>query len=211
MTLIAIIVANILPSLKGFSDDFFFRKYEFHLSSVRAGQQYRMITSGFLHVDMAHLAFNMITLYFFAPVVLNYFNDISFLFIYFFSLLAGGLFALYFHQNEPSYRAVGASGAVTGILYSAILLNPSMNLYMFFIPIPIPAYIFGIGYLIYSIYGMKNRMDNIGHSAHFGGAIGGFASTLFLKPYLITSHPLMIVLLLIPIIILFILHKQNKI
>lgn len=210
MTLIALIIANILPSFKGFSDDYFFRKYEFHLSSVRAGQQYRLLTSGFLHADLAHLAFNMITLFFFAPVVMNYFSDLNFLFIYLVSLLAGSLLALYLHQNEPSYRAVGASGAVTGIIYSAILLQPDMMLYFFF-AIPIPAYLFGIGYLIYSIYGMKNRVGNIGHSAHFGGAIGGFVTTLLLKPYLLTSHPLMVVLLVIPIVILFILHKQNKI
>lgn len=210
MTLIALIIANILPSLKGFSDDFFFRKYEFHLSSIRAGQQYRMLSSGFLHVDIAHLAFNMITLWFFAPVVINFLNDISFLFIYFFSLLAGSLLILYFHKNEPHYRAVGASGAVTGILYSAILLDPSMNLFFFFIPIPIPAYLFGIGYLFYSIYGMKNRGDNIGHAAHFGGAIGGFAATLFMRPSIITENTLMVILLVIPIVVLFILHKKNK-
>jgi membrane associated rhomboid family serine protease len=209
MTLITIIIANILASLKGFSDEYFFRKYEFHLSSIRTGQQYRLLSSGFLHVDWTHLAFNMITLYFFAPVVTNFIGDTSFLIIYFISLIAGSLFALYYHKNEPHYRAVGASGAVSGIIYSAILLQPNMMLYIFY-AIPIPAYIFGIGYLIYSIYGMKNRVGNIGHSAHFGGAIGGFLATLIFRPTLIFEHTLMVILLIIPIIVLLVLQKQNK-
>jgi membrane associated rhomboid family serine protease len=82
---------------------------------------------------------------------------------------------------------------------------------MFFIPIPIPAYIFGIGYLLYSIYGMKKQVGNIGHDAHFGGAIGGYVVTLLLSPDLFTKDLLMVVLLAIPIIILFVMHKTGKI
>ncbi len=106
---------------------------------------------------------------------------------------------------------MGASGAVSGIIYSAILLQPGMNLYMFFIPISIPAYIFGIGYLLYSIYGMKNRIGNIGHDAHFGGAIGGYLITLILSPWLFETNLLMIVLLAIPIALLFVLKKMGKV
>jgi membrane associated rhomboid family serine protease len=134
-----------------------------------------------------------------------------FLLVYFGSLICGSLLTLQFHKNDYSYRAVGASGAVTGVLYSAILLNPDMNLYFFFIPIPIPAYVFGIGYLLYSIYGMKAKRDNIGHTAHFGGAIGGYAITLFNQPNLLTENLLMVVLLAIPIIILFVMAKMGKI
>ena len=115
-----------------------------------------------------------------------------------------------FHKDNYSYRAVGASGAVTGILYSAILLEPNMSLYLFFIPIPIPAYLFGIGYLLYSIYGMKAKNDNIGHTAHFGGAIGGYVITLLKVPTMFTDNTLMVILLAIPIIILFIMAKQGK-
>jgi membrane associated rhomboid family serine protease len=106
---------------------------------------------------------------------------------------------------------VGASGAVTGVLYAAILLRPDMSLYLFFIPIPIPAYLFGIGYLLYSIYGMKNQIGNIGHDAHFGGAIGGFVTALILAPYLFQTNLLMIGLLLIPIVLLFVLKKMGKV
>lgn len=209
--LIAIIAVTILFSFKGFNDVAFFRKFEFHIGSIRAGEQIRMISSGFLHADMGHLFFNMFTLYMFAPVVINYFGSASFLLIYMASLVFGNLLTLLMHKNDYSYRAIGASGAVMGVLYSAILIDPSMNLYLFFIPIPIPAYLFGIGYLLYSIYGMKAKNDNIGHTAHFGGAIGGYLITLSKEPSMIIDNTLMVVLLLIPIIILFVMAKMGKI
>lgn len=208
--LIAIILANILFSFKGFNDMTFFRKYEFHIGSIRAGEQIRMYSSAFLHADIMHLAFNMYTLYIFSPVVFGYLGNISFLIVYIISLISGSLLTLYFHKNDYNYRAIGASGAVTGVLYSAILLEPGMGLYLFFIPIAIPAYIFGIGYLLYSIYGMKAQNDNIGHTAHFGGAIGGYLVTLIFVPSLLTENTLMVFLLLIPIIILFVMEKLGK-
>ena len=168
-----------------------------------------MISSGFLHADMGHLFFNMFTLYMFAPVVSGYFGDFSFLLIYFGSLVFGSLLTLIMHKNEYQYSAVGASGAVTGIVYSAILIQPDMMLGLFYI-IPIPAYLFGIGYLLYSIYGMKSQNDNIGHSAHFGGAVGGYVITLIEQPQLLIDHTEMVVLLTIPIIVLFVMQRLGK-
>ena len=208
---IIIIAANVIISYKGFSDYSFFDKYKFQVGGVRRGEQIRMVSSGFLHADTQHLLFNMLSLYFFADVVIALLSPIQFLLVYFGSLLVGSLLSLYFHKNEYHYSAVGASGAVSGIIYSAILLQPGMNLYMFFIPIPIPAYIFGIGYLLYSIYGMKNGIGNIGHDAHFGGAIGGYLITLILSPWLFETNLLMIVLLAIPIALLFVLKKMGKV
>lgn len=207
--LAGIIVANAVISYKGFNDLSFFRKYEFHVGSIRSGEQIRMLSSGFLHVDMMHLIFNMLTLYFFAPVVIGWLHTFSFILIYFGSLIFGNLLTMLFHKNDYSYRAVGASGAVTGVLYSAILLQPDMMLGVFFI-IPMPAYIFGILYLLYSIYGMKAKNDNIGHTAHFGGAIGGYLITLIKEPSLFTDNTLMVVLLAIPIVILFGMAKLGK-
>ena len=207
--LIGIIVTNVLISYKGFNDLYFFRKYEFHVGSIRSGEQLRMLTSGFLHVDMMHLAFNMLTLWFFAPVVLNWLGTFSFVLVYFGSLIFGSLLTMIFHKNDYSYRAVGASGAVTGVLYSAILLQPDMMLGIFFV-IPIPAYLFGILYLLYSIYGMKSKNDNIGHTAHFGGAVGGYLITLIKEPSLMADHSLMTILLAIPILILFVMAKLGK-
>ena len=208
--MLVIIIANAVVSFKGFNDEMFFRKYQFHVGSIRAGEQIRMLTSGFLHADLPHLAFNMITLYFFAPIVIQTLGDFSFILIYLGSLVFGSLLTLYFHKNDYNYRAIGASGAVTGVLYSAILLQPDMSLYLFFIPIPIPAFLFGIGYLLYSIYGMKAKNDNIGHTAHFGGAIGGFFITLLKQPQMLTENTFMVVVLAIPILILFGMAKAGK-
>ncbi|WP_162127444.1 rhomboid family intramembrane serine protease [Flavobacterium phycosphaerae] len=207
--LIGIILANVLISLKGFNDEYFFRKYQFHVGSIRAGEQFRMISSAFLHADFFHLAFNMIALYSFAPVVYEGLGNFTFLLIYVGSLIFGSLLTMVFHGNDYSYRAVGASGAVTGIIYSAILLYPDMTIGIFGV-IPMPAYVFGIGYLLYSIYGMKSKSDNIGHTAHFGGAIGGYAITLLKEPALFEYSTFMVILLAIPIVILFVMAKAGK-
>jgi len=207
---IVIIASNVIMSFKGFDDRLFFEKYKFNVGSIRRGEQIRMISSGFLHADTTHLLMNMVTLYFFAGTVINQLGNFNFVIIYIASLIFGNLLSLYFHKDEYWYSAIGASAAVTGILYAAILLEPSMSLYMFFIPIPIPGYVFGIGYLLYSIYGIKNRVGNIGHDAHFGGAVGGYALTLLLMPSLFKTDIGHVGLLAIPIIILYVMHKTGK-
>lgn len=207
---IILIAANALVSFKGFNDRSFFERYKFQIGPIQAGEKERMMTSGFLHVDPGHLIFNMITLCIFADVVVYEFGQPLFLLIYLVSLAGGSLLAMYFHRNEYYYSAVGASGAVMGILYASVLLYPDMNLRFFFIPIDIPGYIFGIGYLLYTIYGMKARHDNVGHTAHFGGAIGGYVLTLAFKPSLFVTELPMVILLAIPILILFYLVKTGK-
>ncbi len=213
LSLITIIIigANIIFSMKGFNDFSFFEKYKFNIGAIKRGEKIGMISSGFLHADMQHLLFNMFTLYFFADVVINYLNPFYFIILYLGSLLVGNLLSYYFHKNEYHYSAVGASGAVMGVLYSAILLDPEMRLGFMFIPIPIPGYVFGIGYLLYSIYGMKNKVGNIGHDAHFGGAIGGYVITLVLAPWLFQENLLMVGLLSVPIILLYVMRKNGKI
>lgn len=206
IVLLLIIVANGFISFKGFNDIYFFRKYEFHIGSIRSGEQYRMFSSAFLHVDIMHLTFNMFTLYMFAPYIIEIFGAYYFVFLYFGSLIAGNVLTLYFHKADYYYRAVGASGAIMGIIYSAILLEPNLYIYGF-----IPGYIFGFLYLLFSIYGMKAKSDNIGHVAHFGGAIGGFVITLIKYPFLIFEEPITILVLLVPILILYVLVKMKKI
>ncbi|MGK0385933.1 MAG: membrane associated rhomboid family serine protease [Patiriisocius sp.] len=208
---IVIIAANVIISMKGFNDFHFFEKYKFNIAGIKRGEQLRMVTSGFLHADFNHLLFNMLTLYFFAPVVVGFLGTTFFVIIYLAALVVGSLLSFQFHKDEPYYSAIGASGAVTGILYAAILLNPSMSLYLFFIPIPIPAWLFGVAYLLYSIYGMRTKKDNIGHDAHFGGAIAGYVLTLAFAPYILSNSLWIVILLAIPIILLFVLKKMNKI
>lgn len=207
---IIIIGLNILISFKGFKDRGFFERYSFKLGPAKAGEYIRFLSSGFLHVDTTHLLVNMITFYFFANVVINQLGEIYFVIIYLGSLILGNLFSFFFHKDEPHYMAVGASGAVMGVLYSAILLQPNMMLGLMFI-IPIPAYVFGIGYLLYSLYGMRKRTGNIGHDAHFGGAMGGYFLTLLMAPVLFQLHTKMVILLAIPLVLLFVLHKRKMI
>lgn len=187
-----LIIVNVLVSIKGFGDTIFFDKYKFQVGKIQAGEKLRMLTSGFLHADWIHLGFNMYTLYLFGKFVVINFGTFNFLLIYFGSLLAGSLYSLYQHKKNVYYSAIGASGAVSGIVFSAIILYPEMELIMFPIPIPLPGYVFGIGYLLYSIYGMKNQLGNIGHSAHLGGAIGGYALTLLLNPSVVGNNTVMI-------------------
>ena len=125
---IIIIGVNVVISLKGFKDYSFFEKYKFNIGGIKRGEQIRMLSSGFLHVDEMHLFFNMFTLYFFADEVINYLGSVNFVIVYFGSLIMGNLLSFYFHKHEYHYSAVGASGAVTGVLYAAILLNPNMSL-----------------------------------------------------------------------------------
>lgn len=207
---IIIIAANVIISLKGFNDISFFEKYKFNIAGIRRGEQIRMFSSAFLHADFSHLLFNMLTLYFFANVVIASVGVTYFVIIYVASLLMGNLVSFYFHKDEPHYSAIGASGAVMGILYSAILFFPNMGLYLFFIPIAIPAWLFGMAYLLYSIYGMKRRLGNIGHDAHIGGAVGGYILTLAFAPSLFQTSLWIVVLLAIPLIILYVLHRMGK-
>ena len=196
--------------MKGFDDYSFLDKYKFQVGRVLGKEKIRMFTSGFLHVDWMHLGFNMYALYMFGGFVSTLLGSIPFLIVYFGSLMAGSLYTLHYHKNEPYYSAVGASGAVSGVVYSAILLNPGLELYLFFIPIPIPGYIFGVGYLLYSIYGMKKQLGNIGHAAHLGGAIGGFILTLILNPILFTTNTIFVIMLAVPIILLLLFGDKLK-
>jgi membrane associated rhomboid family serine protease len=190
---LVLIVVNVLISYKGFNDLLFFDKYKFQVQKILGGEKLRMLSSGFLHADWAHLGFNMYALYLFGGLGAQKFNLINFLLIYFGSLLVGSMYSLYQHKSEPYYSAIGASGAVSGIMFSAIMLYPDKTYGFLFFPfIDFPAYVLGIGYLLYSIYGMKNQVGNIGHSAHLGGAIGGYVLTLMLRPSVITNSPLMI-------------------
>ena len=204
-TAIIIIALNIFLSNKGFRDRVFFNNYKFSPYHIKKGENIRYISSGFLHVDYTHLFVNMFTLYFFVDAVIFQVSDINFLIIYFASLIFGNWLTYRFNSNNINYTAVGASGAVMGIVYSAILLNPEMTLFFFILPMP--GYIFGLGYLFYSIYSMKRVNDNIGHEAHLGGAIAGFFTTIFISPFVIINNLFTVLILLIPIIYFYIKSK----
>ncbi len=204
---ILIIAATAIFSFKGFKDRYLFDRYKFQVNAIKNGDKIRMLSSGFLHADEMHLIFNMLTLYFFADHVIFFVGRINFILLYIGSLLIGNVVSLFFHKNEPFYSAIGASGAVMGILYSAILLDPSIRIYLFF-AIRIPGFVFAIGYLLYSVYGMKNRVGNIGHSAHLGGAIGGYVLTILLHPKVLQTNLNMVLVLAVSIILIYVFRDK---
>jgi membrane associated rhomboid family serine protease len=175
MTVVYIIIAiNIAFSWKGFNDFNFFQRYKFHIDGILIRKEYfRLVTSGFLHADYTHLGFNMFTFYMFGEAMALSMSPVELVVIYMGSLLAGNFLALYLHRNHGDYSAIGASGAVSGIIYSTIILYP--NLLIYFI---IPGWLFGIVYILYTIFGIKKQQGNIGHDAHLGGAIAGLLLTV---------------------------------
>jgi membrane associated rhomboid family serine protease len=172
-----------LISWRGFNDRHFFQQYMFQVGAILRGKEYlRMVSSGWLHGSGAHLAFNLIALWSFAGVVEQLSSTAFLMVVYALSLLGGSLTSLYVHRDNPHYSAIGASGAVSGVVFTSILLYPQGSIFIFFIPFPIPSWLFGIIYLFVSMYGMKKQGDNIGHEAHFGGALTGLIATTIWLP-----------------------------
>lgn len=185
IVLLLLIVCTVAVSLRAFKNPLFFQQFKFQVLEILSGQRYRLLSAGFLHVDNNHLFLNMFTLYIFGGNAIAGLGNFNFVILYLCSLLFGNLFALYFHRNTPYYSAVGASGAVMGVVYSSILMFPGMKLMLILFPVPMPAYVFGVGYLVYTLFGMKLQRDNIGHTAHFSGAISGMIITLAMQPNLV--------------------------
>lgn len=154
------------------------------------GEYHRMISSVFIHADLNHLVFNMISLYFLGnffeqQMVQTYgvqLGSLNFILLYLLGGIASEIYPFIRHQDDPYYRSLGASGAVSAVIFAAIFWNPTMNLYLFFIPVPIPAYIFGPIYLAFEYFAMKRGTTNIAHDAHIGGALFGIFFVLLLNP-----------------------------
>ncbi|CAA7392452.1 rhomboid family intramembrane serine protease [Chryseobacterium fistulae] len=203
--LILIIIATAIMSFIAFNNISIFEKYKFNVGAIQNRKEYiRLLSAGFLHADIMHLVFNMLTLYFFGPIVLEGFGSIGFLIIYFGSILLGNTFSLFIYQKQPCYSAIGASGGVSGILFSAIAMLPKIGIYFFFIPIPIPGFVFGLLYFGYSVYMMLNprQHDNIGHAAHLGGAFFGVVYAIAIQPERAMENALYIGIMALPLIYL---------
>ncbi|HXB41927.1 MAG TPA: rhomboid family intramembrane serine protease [Bacteroidia bacterium] len=189
-----IIAACIIFSLIAFNNNAVFEKYLFSSYAVTHYKQYyRIFTHAFLHGDYMHLAFNMYALYLFGDMLEQAFSLPQLFgtkgpFLYSALYLGGIIFSslpdLALHKNNSTYRSVGASGAVNAIVFSSILINPTMGMGLLFLPFFIPAWVFGGLYLAYSWYMSKRGGDNIGHNAHFYGALFGFLFTIVLRPSL---------------------------
>lgn len=189
-----IVAVTVITSLVAFSkheliDNLVFWPYRMW----RNNEWHRLFSCGFIHADLGHLAFNMIALYSFGTFVEQAFHYLLpigltlYIVMYFLAVATADIYNLYTKKNDYSYRSLGASGGVSAILFASILLNPLSGIYLFFIPIAIPAIVFGPLYLIYCVYMAKRGQDNIGHVAHFTGSIIGFVFPLLFRPSLIVD------------------------
>lgn len=181
----------------------FFEKYKFNVSSIISKrEQIRLVSSGFLHADWMHLFFNMLSLYFFQEIVFQFFGMIGFLLIYFGSMILGNIFSLMIYKNQPWYSAIGASGAISGIIFSAIAIYPELKIGIFFIPVT--GWIFGLLYFGYSVYMMltPNQWDSIGHSAHLGGAVFGIIYAIVTRTEYVIENIYYIAIMSLPLIYL---------
>lgn len=201
--LLIVIAATAIISFLAWKNQAMFEKYKFNVGAILRNREYvRLLSAGFLHADMMHLLFNMMTLFFFGPIVVQTFGAGGFLLVYLGSVLLGNVFSLYLYQNQSWYSAVGASGGVSGILFASIAMIPDLPLYLFFIPIPIPGYIFGFVYFAYSVYMMLNprQHDNIGHAAHLGGAFFGLVYAIALRPQMATENAMYLGIMALPLL-----------
>jgi membrane associated rhomboid family serine protease len=196
---VMLMVACGIFSFRGFGNRLFTEKYIFHVGSILGeNEYYRLFTAGFLHANIPHLAFNMLALYSFSQGVGTKVGILDFVLLYFGSLLAGNLLALQINRNNPAYRALGASGAVSGVIFASILMYPHGSISFLFLPIAIPSWLFGIGFVAVSIYGIRSGLGNLGHEAHLGGAIAGVLISLLIEPKLLTARWWLVAALILP-------------
>lgn len=198
---ILLIAANIIVTYKGLRDLSFFSRYSFEVEKVLLYRQHwRLVTSGFLHVNWMHLGFNMLSLYFFSGGLEMSMGVHRFLIIYTGSLVGGNIFSLLMHKNDGGYSSVGASGAVCGIVFASIAIFPGMQIGLFPLPIHFPAWIYGLAFVAVSIYGVRSRSSNIGHESHLAGALTGMFIALLMRPEAFMQNYWVILLISVPAI-----------
>lgn len=184
-----IIALTAIISILSFSRSEMMEKLIFHPYSIHQRKEwYRFLSSGFLHGDWIHLLINMFVLYSFGQAVEHYYGyffgkmgPILYLLLYSSSIIAANATTYYRQLNNPGYRALGASGAVSAVVLTSVLFQPTAKIYLYGL-IGIPGYLAGILYLIYSQYASRQGADNINHEAHFYGAVYGVVFTLVMKP-----------------------------
>ena len=186
----AILGLTVFVSLFAFGAPELLREFMLHpYSFVRRRRYHTLLTSGFVHADIPHLAFNMLTFYFFATTMRPDYPGLEplighwkFLALYVVALCLSDVTTIIKHRNDPDYACLGASGAVTAVIFSFIIYRPTASIGLMFIPIPIPAPLFGVLYIAVSIYAMKRPGSRINHEAHLWGAVSGLLMTLILVP-----------------------------
>ncbi|WP_052732254.1 rhomboid family intramembrane serine protease [Hymenobacter terrenus] len=204
---LAILVVTFLVSYHGFKNPVYLSQYAFRVKDILYGRQYyRLLTSGLLHTGWVHLLLNVVTFYCFSSGVEMAVGYRNFLIIYISSLVGGNLFSLLLHRREADYTAVGASGAISGLVFAAIALYPDIRVGM--LGIYVPGWLYGMLYVVFSAYGITTRRSNIGHDAHLGGGLVGLLTVIGLQPDLLLVNYLTIATILMPSIHRFLLFAH---
>lgn len=187
---LALIMCNVAVSLYAlYGDRQFINQFAFQVEAVRSGKQgYRVVTSSFVHANLLHLFVNMLTLFFFGPVVENLLGRLGFLVVYFGAILASGVVSVLANRGNPQYSSIGASDAVSGVTLSFCVFYPLQPLYLLGLPFGIPAILYGGAFVLLSARLMNNKNRIIAHEGHLGGAIAGVALTLLMRPDAITRY-----------------------
>jgi membrane associated rhomboid family serine protease len=188
-----IIVVTCISSFVAFSNTTLLENLLFYPYRMwRNKEWHRLVSNGFVHADLTHLLFNMFALFSFGAYIEQSFENIFetkgrvlYVIMYFGAIATADLWNLFKQKDNYNYRSLGASGGVSAVVFSFILLNPFGKLYLFFIPVGIPAFVFGPLYLLYCAYSAKRGGDNIGHTAHFTGSIFGFIFPILFEPRLL--------------------------
>jgi membrane associated rhomboid family serine protease len=184
MLTFALIAVTVLVSWLSFERPALLNRLILWPPAIERSKQYdRLLTHGFIHADWSHLLFNMITLYFFGRAIERVIGQVigpaGFVLFYLSAIVIAILPTYLRHRHDPHYRSLGASGAVSAVLFAFILLQPWS---LIFIPIPVPAFLYAIGYMAYSFWMDRRGGDNINHSAHLSGAIYGVLFMLLMEP-----------------------------
>jgi membrane associated rhomboid family serine protease len=187
---VAVIIFTVYWSYRGFTRFGFRERYVFSpVRILRDRQYYRLLSCGFLHLNWMHLLLNLFSLYSVGFGIELAFGLHIFLIIYLGSIVGGSLLSLYLHRHHYGYQALGASGGVCGVIFAFIFLFPGSWMSFFFIPLP--AWLYAILFILVSFFGLRNRLGNIGHDAHLGGAIIGLLITTILRPTIVVQSPVL--------------------
>ncbi len=175
---------------------------------IGSNEYYRILSSIFIHANSGHFLFNMFSLYSFAMgVEMKYGAGVT-AYIYLFSGTGAGILSLILHRNDRNYRALGASGAVCGIIFASIFLIPGGSIIIFPLPVPIPAWVYAMLFVAGSIYASNRMAEGIAHDAHLGGALIGIITAGTIDPQALTDNSFLLGAVVIPIVLFFVFNKQ---
>jgi membrane associated rhomboid family serine protease len=205
----AAIAVTVIISIIGFNSPAFIENNIFSTYYILKKYEYfRIISSMFLHADWGHLILNMFSFYSFSTGIEQIYGFKIAILIYLGSGIGGGMLSLAVNRNIMEYRALGASGAVSGIIFSSVFLIPDQSVMLFILPVPMPAWVFAILFILASIYGIGKNSDNIGHDAHLGGALTGIIISALIFPEIVLMNYILLAGLIIPTIIFFVFRNK---